>query len=37
MSMKVISVEPIKSAKPVRCIDCFVDGGYLQGASGSLP
>lgn len=35
--MKVISVKPIKSTKPVETIDCFVDGGYLQGASGSLP
>lgn len=35
--MKVINVKPIKSTKQVRCIDCFVDGGYLQGASGSLP
>lgn len=35
--MKVISVKQIKSTKPVQVIDCFVDGGYLQGASGSLP
>lgn len=35
--MKVLSVKSLKSTKPVRCIDCFVDGGYLQGASGSLP
>lgn len=35
--MKVLKVEQIKSKQSVRCIDCFVDGGYLQGASGSLP
>lgn len=35
--MKVLSVEPIKSTKPVKVVDCFVDGGYVQGASGSLP
>lgn len=35
--MKVTKIKTIKSAKPVQAIDCFVDGGYLQGASGSLP
>lgn len=35
--MKIISVEHIKSTKPIKVLDCFVDGGYLQGASGSLP
>lgn len=35
--MKILSVKPIKSTKPVKVIDCFVDGGYLQGAGGSLP
>lgn len=35
--MKVLSVKPIKSMKPVKVIDCFVNGGYVQGASGSLP
>nr|DAW37966.1 MAG TPA: hypothetical protein [Caudoviricetes sp.] len=35
--MKVLSVKPIKSTKPVKVIDCFVNGGYVQGASGSLP
>lgn len=35
--MKVLSVELIKSTKPVKVIDCFVNGGYVQGASGSLP
>lgn len=35
--MKVLKVKPIKSAKPTMVIDCFVDGGYLQGPGGSLP
>lgn len=35
--MKVLSVKQNKSIKPIKTIDCFVDGGYLQGASGSLP
>lgn len=35
--MKVLSVKSLKNTKPVRCIDCFVDKGYVQGASGSLP
>jgi hypothetical protein len=35
--MKVLNVRQIKSTKPVGVIDCFVDGGYLQGAAGSLP
>lgn len=35
--MKIISVKQIKSTNPARVLDCFVDGGYLQGASGSLP
>lgn len=35
--MKITSVEHIKSAKSIKVLDCFVDGGYLQGASGSLP
>lgn len=35
--MKVINVKSIKSTKPVKVMDCFVDGGYVQGASGSLP
>lgn len=35
--MKVVKVQTKKSAKPIPVIDCFVDGGYLQGASGSLP
>lgn len=35
--MKIRSVKQLKSTKPVRCIDCFVDKGYVQGASGSLP
>lgn len=35
--MKIVSVKSLTTTKPVRCIDCFVDKGYLQGASGSLP
>lgn len=35
--MKVINVKLKKSEKPVSVIDCFVDGGYLQGPGGSLP
>jgi hypothetical protein len=35
--MKILKVEHIKSTKSVNVIDCFVDGGYLQGAGGSLP
>lgn len=35
--MKVIKVEQFKIKEPIQVIDCFVDGGYLQGASGSLP
>ena len=35
--MKIISVKPIKSKESVKVIDCFVDGGYLKGAHGSLP
>lgn len=35
--MKVVSVKHTKSTKPVKVLDCFVDSGYLQGDSGSLP
>lgn len=35
--MKITNINIKKSTKPVRSIDCFVDGGYVQGASGSLP
>lgn len=35
--MRALKVKQIKSTKPVTVIDCFVDGGYLQGAGGSLP
>lgn len=35
--MKVLKVKHIKSTKPVTAVDCFVDGGYLQGPGGSLP
>lgn len=35
--MKILSIKPIKSTKPVKVLDCFVDKGYVQGASGSLP
>ena len=35
--MKVKSVKIIKSEKTVEVIDCLIDGGYVQGATGSLP
>lgn len=35
--MKVIKVKPIKSTKPVKVLDLFVDGGYEKRAHGSLP
>ena len=35
--MKIISVNKVKTAKPTPVLDCFVDKGYLQGASGSMP
>ena len=35
--MKVLKVEQKKSTKAVKTIDCFVDQGYLQGGSSSLP
>lgn len=35
--MKVLNVKPIKSTDVKKVLDCFVDGGYMQGASGSLP
>lgn len=35
--MKVLATKIVKTAKPVKVIDCFVDEGYLQGTSGSLP
>lgn len=35
--MKVINLKTIKSSLPVLVLDCFVEKGYLQGASGSLP
>lgn len=35
--MKVIKVEHIRADRATNVIDCFVDGGYLQGAGGSLP
>lgn len=35
--MKVRKVTVKKSEQPVRVTDCFVDNGYLQGASASLP
>lgn len=35
--MKILKVQLIKSAKAVKVVDTFVDGGYVQGASGSLP
>lgn len=35
--MKIISVNKVKTTKPTPVLDCFVDKGYLQGASGSMP
>lgn len=35
--MKAISVRLIKSQHTSSVLDCFVDKGYLQGASGSMP
>ena len=35
--MKVLNIANKKSTKAVKAIDCFVDQGYLQGNSGSLP
>ena len=35
--MKVLNIKQIQSKTPVKAIDCFVDDGYLQGTSGSLP
>ena len=34
--MKVTKIRPIQ-AEPTQVIDCFIDQGYLQGPSGSLP
>lgn len=35
--MKVKSVKHKISKRPIQVLDCFVDSGYLQGESGSLP
>lgn len=35
--MKVTQIKHIQLDKAVKTIDCFVDNGYLQGNSGSLP
>lgn len=35
--MKVTHIEHTHTNKVVKTIDCFVDDGYLQGNSGSLP
>lgn len=35
--MKVLKANKINSHTPKKVIDCFVDKGYLQGNSGSLP
>ncbi len=35
--MKILKVKQIKSTKPVKVLDTFVDGGYVQGPGGSLP
>lgn len=35
--MKVRRIKNVKSDRAVRVMDCFVDQGYLQGGSGSMP
>lgn len=35
--MKVINIIKRQTAIATNTIDCFVEKGYLQGASGSLP
>ena len=35
--MKVIKVQIKTSEKPVQVLDFDIDGGYRQGAGGSLP
>lgn len=35
--MKVKSVKIIKSANPVKVVDCLIESGFIQGDGGSLP
>lgn len=35
--MKVTAIKHITTSNPVNVLDCFVGGGYLKGAHGSLP
>lgn len=35
--MKVTKIEVRQSTKPTTCVDCYIDNGYVQGESGSLP
>lgn len=35
--MKVTAIRHITTSNPVNVLDCFVGGGYLKGAHGSLP
>jgi len=35
--MKIINIKFVQNITPIKAIDCFVDQGYLQGKSGSLP
>lgn len=35
--MKITTIKHITTSNPVNVLDCFVDGGYLKGAHGSLP
>lgn len=35
--MKVTTIKHITTSNPVNVLDCFVGGGYLKGAHGSLP
>lgn len=35
--MKIINIKFVQNVTPIKAIDCFVDQGYLQGKSGSLP
>lgn len=35
--MKIVSINQVANRNPLKVVDCFVDSGYLQGSSGSLP
>lgn len=35
--MKITSVKAQHTTTPIPCVDCYVDNGYTQGVSGSLP